>query len=161
MSFCIFGFDLGFFNFSKNLSPGSVSRHVLVLMEISREHCAWPIQEQHAHLPVSKSCSYLSLLRVWGMKMVLWEACWALTSVLVCSWRVSWCDFQLPCLSVMIGSLRNVSDSYQLNIIELEMCSQGCQTRNICQLLVKHEQNDEPEVKPAKPWFRLFHAPEK
>lgn len=38
------------------------------------------------------------------------------------------------------------------------MCSQGCQTRNICQLLVKQEQKNEPEV---KPWFRLSHAPEK
>lgn len=49
----------------------------------------------------------------------------------VCTWRVSWCDFQLPQLSVMVGRLRNPSDFYQLKMIELEICSQGCQTRNI------------------------------
>lgn len=117
-------------------------------MKTSREHCARPVREQHAHLHISMRCIYLSVLKSvrYGDGIVGGS----LGSFLnyVCTRRVSWCDLQLPQLSVRIGARRNPSDFCQLKVIDLEICSHGCQTRNMCQLLVKQEQNNGPEVKP-------------
>jgi len=65
-------------------------------MKISREHCAWPVQEQHAYLRISMRCGYLYLLKRVRNGDGIVGGCLGPFLHYVCTLRVSWCDFQLP-----------------------------------------------------------------